>query len=85
MVVTGTLTIEREDFEELLRRAGAKVTGSVSKNTNYLVVGSGAGSKLAKANELGVKTLTEAEAREAIAPPKAPKKTAVPTKKSAKK
>ena len=85
VVVTGTLTIEREDFEGLLREAGAKVTGSVSKNTDYLVVGSGAGSKLAKANQLGVKTLTEAEAREAIAPSKAQKKTAVPTKKSAKK
>jgi NAD-dependent DNA ligase len=87
VVVTGTLTIEREDFEELLRRAGAKVTGSVSKNTEYLVVGSGAGSKLAKANQLGVKTLTEAEARAAIAGTdgtKAPKKTPVPGKKSAK-
>jgi NAD-dependent DNA ligase len=88
MVVTGTLTIDREDFEELLRRAGAKVTGSVSKNTNYLVVGSGAGSKLAKANELGVKTLTEAEARKAISgtgeTAKAPKNTA-PSGKSAKK
>ena len=66
VVVTGTLSIEREEMEEILRRAGAKVTGSVSKNTHFLVVGAGAGSKLNKANELGVPTLTEAQARAAM-------------------
>jgi DNA ligase (NAD+) len=40
---------------------GAKPAGSVSKNTDYLIVGEGAGSKLAKAQNLGVKTLTENE------------------------
>jgi NAD-dependent DNA ligase len=74
VVVTGTLSVEREEFEALLRQAGAKVTGSVSKNTHFLVVGAGAGSKLAKATALGVKTLTEAQAREALAGPKARKK-----------
>lgn len=66
VVVTGTLSIEREEMEALLRKAGAKVSGSVSKNTHFLVVGEGAGSKLAKANELGVKTLTEAQALKAL-------------------
>jgi NAD-dependent DNA ligase len=66
VVVTGTLSIERDEMESLLRKAGAKVTGSVSKNTDFLVVGAGAGSKLTKANELGIPTLTEAEAKKAM-------------------
>lgn len=68
VVVTGTLSVEREEMEALLRAAGAKVTGSVSKNTNFLVVGTGAGSKLVKAQALGVTTLSEAQAREALKP-----------------
>lgn len=66
VVVTGTLSVERDEMEELLRRAGAKVTGSVSKNTHFLVVGAGAGSKLTKAEALGVKILTEAQVRKAL-------------------
>lgn len=66
VVVTGTLSIERDEMEALLRRAGAKVTGSVSKNTHFLVVGAGAGSKLTKAEALGVKILTEAQVRKAL-------------------
>ena len=69
VVVTGTLSIEREEMEAMLRRAGAKVSGSVSKNTHFLVVGAGAGSKLAKAKALGVKVLSETQVREAIAGP----------------
>ena len=67
VVVTGTLSIERVEMEAMLRRAGAKVSGSVSKNTNFLVVGAGAGSKLAKAQALGVEILSEAQAREVLA------------------
>jgi DNA ligase (NAD+) len=61
-VVTGTLEkYGRDEIEGLIKQLGGKVTGSVSKKTDYVVVGENAGSKLDKAKELGVKTLTEAE------------------------
>jgi DNA ligase (NAD+) len=60
-VVTGTLAgRQREQAEDALRELGAKVSGSVSKKTSYLVVGADAGSKLAKAQSLGVPQLDEA-------------------------
>jgi DNA ligase (NAD+) len=60
-VVTGTLAgRQREQAEDALRELGAKVSGSVSKKTSYLVVGADAGSKLAKAQALGVPQLDEA-------------------------
>jgi DNA ligase (NAD+) len=62
VVVTGTLSgLSREEAKETLRAAGANVTDSVSKKTDYLIVGEDAGSKLDKARALGVKTLTEKE------------------------
>jgi DNA ligase (NAD+) len=65
LVFTGTLeTMTRPEAEALAERLGAKVTKSVSKKTDFLVVGADAGSKAAKAAELGVTTLTEAEFRE---------------------
>ncbi|KVE33848.1 NAD-dependent DNA ligase LigA [Burkholderia sp. TSV86] len=61
VVLTGTLpTLTRDDAKALLEAAGAKVTGSVSKKTDYVVAGADAGSKLAKAEELGVPVLDEA-------------------------
>ena len=62
VVVTGTLEkFSRDEAKEKLRVAGANVTESVSKKTDYLIVGADAGSKLDKARKLGVKTLTEPE------------------------
>ena len=60
-VLTGTFpTLKREEAKALLEAAGAKVAGSVSKKTDYLVAGAEAGSKLAKAQELDVAVLDEA-------------------------
>jgi DNA ligase (NAD+) len=60
-VLTGTLpTLSRDDAKERLEAAGAKVAGSVSKKTDYVVAGEEAGSKLAKAQELGIAVLDEA-------------------------
>lgn len=61
VVLTGTLTIKRADAKKMLEAAGAKVSGSVSKKTDYVVAGEDAGSKLTKAQELGVSVLSEAE------------------------
>ena len=59
-VITGTLpTLSRDEAKDLLEAAGAKVAGSVSKKTNYLVAGAEAGSKLDKARELGVEVIDE--------------------------
>ncbi len=59
-VVTGTLSsMTRDQAKEKLQAAGAKVTGSVSKKTDYLLAGENAGSKLAKAEKLGVTVLDE--------------------------
>ena len=61
VVVTGSLEgLSREEAEEAVRAAGGKPAGSVSKKTDYLVTGPGAGSKLQKATELGVTVLDEA-------------------------
>jgi DNA ligase (NAD+) len=61
-VVTGTLqNYSRDKIEDLIKSLGGKATGSVSKKTDYVVAGEEAGSKLAKARELGVAVLTEAE------------------------
>ena len=61
-VITGTLpTLGRKEAAELVEKYGGKVSGSVSKKTDYVVAGESAGSKLAKAQELGITVLTEAE------------------------
>jgi DNA ligase (NAD+) len=67
-VVTGTLEgFTRPEAEEAIRAAGGKPTGSVSKKTDYLVAGESAGSKLTKAQELGVPVLDEAGFRRLLA------------------
>jgi DNA ligase (NAD+) len=61
-VITGTLpTLKRDEAKALIQNAGGKVTESVSKKTDYVVVGEAAGSKLEKAQQLGVTCLSEAE------------------------
>ncbi len=57
-VITGTLPEPREKVKEMIERNGGKVSSSVSKSTDYLVVGVEPGSKLDKAKELGVKTIS---------------------------
>ncbi|KJD42392.1 NAD-dependent DNA ligase LigA [Paenibacillus terrae] len=67
VVLTGTLThMGRNEAEELLGCAGAKLTSSVSKKTDYVIVGEKAGSKLEKARDLGVTILSEDEFREKV-------------------
>ena len=64
VVVTGTLEgFDRKSAEAAIRTAGGKAAGSVSRKTDYLVAGENAGSKLAKAQELGVEVLDEAGLR----------------------
>ena len=60
-VITGTLSQSREFFAEKIKSLGGKVSGSVSKKTDFVLVGTDAGSKLTKAKELGVKTINEEE------------------------
>lgn len=67
VVVTGTLpTLGRREAQELIERYGGKVSGSVSKKTDYVLAGENAGSKLAKAQELGIPLLSEEEFREML-------------------
>jgi DNA ligase (NAD+) len=74
VVVTGALEgYSREEAEEAVRAAGGKASGSVSKRTDYVVAGSGAGTKLAKAQELGVTVLDEDAFRALLAEPPAGK------------
>ncbi|HPR08420.1 MAG TPA: helix-hairpin-helix domain-containing protein, partial [Denitromonas sp.] len=61
LVITGTLpSLSRDEARALIEAAGGKVAGSVSKKTDYLVAGEAAGSKLTKAESLGVTVLDEA-------------------------
>lgn len=66
-VVTGTLSqFTRSEIKEFIKQQGGKVTGSVSQKTDYLVAGENAGSKLEKANELGVTVISEADLLEMV-------------------
>ncbi|MBX3405957.1 MAG: NAD-dependent DNA ligase LigA [Phycisphaeraceae bacterium] len=67
IVITGTLeNYEREDLKAILENLGARVSGSVSKNTDFVIVGASAGSKLDKARELGIDTWDEARLLKAL-------------------
>ena len=66
VVLTGTMSKPRGEIKAMLERLGAKVSGSVSKKTDYLIYGADAGSKYDKALRLGVATLSEAQMREMV-------------------
>jgi DNA ligase (NAD+) len=67
VVVTGTLTrFTRDEIEQLIRDAGGRSASSVSKKTAFVVAGESAGSKLVKAQELGIRVLTETEFLELV-------------------
>jgi DNA ligase (NAD+) len=62
VVITGTLpSLSRQQASELVEANGGRIAGSVSKNTDFLVAGEAAGSKLDKARSLGVEVIDEAE------------------------
>ena len=68
VVLTGTLEqLTRQDAKEKLESLGAKVTGSVSKKTDVVIAGHSAGSKLDKANELGIEVWSEQQFLDSIA------------------
>ena len=61
-MLTGTLpTLSRDEADEMIREAGGKISSSVSKNINYVLAGEEAGEKLEKAQELGIKIISEEE------------------------
>ncbi|KYJ85532.1 NAD-dependent DNA ligase LigA [Sulfurovum riftiae] len=66
VVLTGTMSESRGKIKEMLEALGAKVSGSVSKKTDFVIYGEEAGSKLTKAQSLGVVTLKEEEMREML-------------------
>ena len=69
-VLTGTLpTLKRDEAKDLIQKAGGKVTSSVSAKTDYVVVGEDAGSKLEKAQSLGIELLSESELLELLSKP----------------
>ena len=65
-VLTGTLTHPREEVKQAIENAGGRVSGSVSKKTDYVVAGSDAGSKLEKAKELGIEVIGETELQQLL-------------------
>ena len=66
-VITGTLpTMSRDEASALIKQNGGKVSGSVSKKTSFVLAGEAAGSKLTKAQELGIKIISEDELLEMI-------------------
>jgi DNA ligase (NAD+) len=66
VVITGTMSVSRDEVKAYLESLGAKVSSSVSKKTDFVIFGEDAGSKLTKAEELGVLAITEDEMREML-------------------
>jgi DNA ligase (NAD+) len=69
IVLTGTLeSMSREEAKAAVERRGGRVAGSVSRKTDFVVAGADAGTKLKKAQDLGVKVIDEAAFRDMLAP-----------------
>jgi NAD-dependent DNA ligase (contains BRCT domain type II) len=66
VVLTGTMSQSRQEIKDILEYLGAKVSGSVSKKTDFVIYGEDAGSKHDKAMDLGVKCITEEEMKEML-------------------
>ncbi|HAE92354.1 MAG TPA: DNA ligase (NAD(+)) LigA, partial [Tissierella sp.] len=67
VVITGTIEgLSRNEIKELVEKMGGKVTGSVSKKTDYVIVGEEPGSKYTKAVELGVEIINEEKLKELL-------------------
>lgn len=66
VVLTGTMSQNRDEIKKMLEALGAKVSGSVSKKTDFVIFGEEAGTKLEKAQSLGVATLSEEQMKEMI-------------------
>lgn len=66
VVITGTMSVSRDEVKAYIESLGAKVSSSVSKKTDFVIYGEEAGSKLTKARELGVATITEQQMREMV-------------------
>lgn len=65
-VLTGTLAMERSDAEKLIKQRGGKISSSVSKKTDFVLAGASPGSKLGKAQELGITVIDEAKFRQLL-------------------
>lgn len=65
-LITGTLSVKRDDAKDFIEKNGGKILGSVSSKLNYLVVGDDPGSKLEKAQGLGVKIISWEELQEMV-------------------
>jgi len=65
-VLTGTLALPRDQVKKMIEDAGGRVSGSVSKKTDYVVAGTDAGSKLDKAKEIGVSVIGEEDLAELL-------------------
>ena len=77
-VLTGTLpTLSRDEATALIKAQGGKVVGSVSKKTDYVVAGEAAGSKLTKAQELGINVIDESTLLTMLGTPSATEQTAI--------
>jgi DNA ligase (NAD+) len=68
-VITGTLSVPRQEFKKLIENNGGKVSGAISSKTDFLLSGEGGGSKQTKAESLGVPVINEIALNEMLKQP----------------